>query len=86
MDSGFTWTARDSSRIWQSIASSADGTKLVACIDGGKICTSTPTNTASTTVGTAGFVSGAQYDSLEFQYMGAGTFTVLSHEGYLVVQ
>ena len=31
---GGTWTARESSRAWQSVASSTDGTKLVA-IDGG---------------------------------------------------
>jgi len=38
---GTTWTARDSSRSWDSIASSADGTKLVAAVGGGQIYTST---------------------------------------------
>jgi hypothetical protein len=34
------WTARESSRNWWSIASSADGTKLVATVYGGQIYTS----------------------------------------------
>jgi photosystem II stability/assembly factor-like uncharacterized protein len=36
-----TWTPRDSNRDWQSVASSADGTKLVAAVTGGQIYTST---------------------------------------------
>ena len=36
-----TWTSRDSARAWQSIASSSDGTKLVAVVNGGQIYTST---------------------------------------------
>ncbi len=39
-DSGMTWTNRNSSQGWQSVASSADGTKLVAVIYGGNIYTS----------------------------------------------
>jgi hypothetical protein len=35
------WTARASSQLWQSIACSADATKLVACVLYGKIYTST---------------------------------------------
>jgi len=38
---GTTWTARDSSRAWTAVASSADGTKLVATVKGGMIYTST---------------------------------------------
>jgi hypothetical protein len=38
-DSGVTWTARDSNRSWSSMASSADGSKLIACA--GQIYTST---------------------------------------------
>ncbi len=38
---GTTWTARESSRSWYSIASSADGTKLAAVDVGGQIYTST---------------------------------------------
>jgi photosystem II stability/assembly factor-like uncharacterized protein len=40
-DSGVSWTARDSSRNWYSVASSADGNKLVAVVYGGQIFTST---------------------------------------------
>lgn len=38
---GATWTARDSSRYWTSVASSADGTKLVAAVDNSHLHTST---------------------------------------------
>jgi photosystem II stability/assembly factor-like uncharacterized protein len=38
---GNIWTARESSRNWQSVASSADGTRLVAVERGGQIYTST---------------------------------------------
>ena len=38
---GATWTARDSSRGWQAVASSSDGTKLVAVVNGDQIYTST---------------------------------------------
>ena len=38
---GGAWTARDSTRNWRCVASSADGTKLVAGVDGGQLYTST---------------------------------------------
>jgi hypothetical protein len=38
---GSVWTARDSNRSWYSVASSADGRKLVAVVNGGQIYTST---------------------------------------------
>ena len=79
---GAVWTARDSARLWLSIASSSDGTKLGAVVYGGQIYTSIP----RTTAGTAGSISGAQYDAIELQYIGNNTFMVLSHEGYLTVQ
>ena len=41
VDSGATWTARDSIRGWKSVCSSADGTKLAAVVQAGKIYTST---------------------------------------------
>jgi len=34
---GASWTARDSSRVWTAVASSADGTKLAATVKGGNI-------------------------------------------------
>ena len=36
-----TWTARESNRQWESVASSSDGVKLVAVVVGGQIYTST---------------------------------------------
>lgn len=38
---GASWTARESSRNWVRVASSADGSKLVALVGNGKIYTST---------------------------------------------
>jgi photosystem II stability/assembly factor-like uncharacterized protein len=38
---GTGWVARDSSRAWESVASSADGNKLVAVVFNGQIYTST---------------------------------------------
>ena len=37
---GWVWTPRESSRNWSSVASSSDGTKLVAVVNGGQIYTS----------------------------------------------
>ena len=38
---GVTWTPRDSTQIWWGLASSADGTKLVASVQTGRLYTST---------------------------------------------
>ena len=38
---GESWTARNTNRVWSAVASSADGTKLVATVKGGQIYTST---------------------------------------------
>jgi photosystem II stability/assembly factor-like uncharacterized protein len=81
-DSGATWTARDSSRSWYSVASSADGTKLVAVEQGGQIYTST----LGSTVGINGALIGDQYEAVELQYIGNGTYILLSHSGDLTVQ
>jgi len=40
-NAGETWTARESNRGWRSVASSADGSKLVAVVSSGQIYTST---------------------------------------------
>jgi hypothetical protein len=79
-DSGVTWTARDSNRIWLSVASSADGTKLVAAALNGQLYTSAVQD--RTTLGTGGWLSGAQFDSLLLQYIGGGLFTPLSYVNY----
>jgi hypothetical protein len=85
LNSGVTWTTALVPVLHgESIASSADGTKLVAA--GSGIYTSSPSAVGSTTVGTAGSISGGRCDAVELQYIGNGTFTVLSHAGYLEVQ
>ena len=40
-ETGVTWTPHESNRQWTRVASSADGTKLVAVVYGGQIYTST---------------------------------------------
>lgn len=40
-NAGVTWTARDSARDWRRVASSADGSKLVAAANSGYLYTST---------------------------------------------
>jgi hypothetical protein len=44
-DSGVTWTPRAFTNNWQAVASSADGTKLVAAVLGGQLYTSTDSGT-----------------------------------------
>jgi hypothetical protein len=85
---GTTWVARESNRNWISVASSVDGTKLVACDMSGQIYTySTNSFTmGDTTIGTGGYLSGSQNDAVELQYIGADTFLPLSHEGSLGAQ
>jgi hypothetical protein len=48
-DYSATWTPRESSRNWNCVASSADGTKLVACVWGGQIYMSSDSGTSWTT-------------------------------------
>ena len=86
LNSGVTWNLTSAPYgFWGAVASSSDGTKLIAG-GGGAIFTSQPSAVGSTTVGTAGSMSGGQYDAVELQYIGNNTFMVLSHEGYLEVQ
>ena len=82
-DSGATWTAQATSQAWYSVASSSDGTHIVAADSGDRIYTS---DAVTTTPGTAGSISGGQYDAIELQYIGNHTFTVLNYTGSLVVQ
>ena len=78
------WAPRDSSRSWYSVASSSDGTKLAAVVFIGQIYTSLIGN--NTTPGTAGNISGNQYEAIRLQYMGNNIFTILSHEGDIIGQ
>jgi photosystem II stability/assembly factor-like uncharacterized protein len=82
-DSGQNWKQQEQWLPWQSVASSADGNVLVALEGTGGLIYSFR---GATTVGTAGSVTGSQYDAIELQFIGNNTFTVLSHSGSLVVQ
>ena len=71
-DSGVTWTPSESARPWIALTSSADGSRLAALAgSNGLLYTST---SGRSTVGTAGSVSGSQYDALTLQYVGGGEF------------
>jgi hypothetical protein len=51
---GATWTARESTRNWSAVASSADGTKLAATVKGGQIYLSTNSGATWTPRATSG--------------------------------
>ena len=80
-DGGATWVARQSIRNWNGLAGSADGTKLIAVAEFETIYSSI----ASTGIGNTGMLSGKQFDAVELQYLGGGTYTVLSYTGRLNV-
>ena len=63
---------------WMGVASSSDGSLLAAVAYGGNIYVSSQ---ASTTPGTAGYLSGAQHTAIELIYAGNNLFLPLSHEG-----
>ncbi|NVM86457.1 hypothetical protein FHT32_000080 [Variovorax sp. SG517] len=71
-DSGQTWRATSDAGAWTAVASSADGVKVAAAKSGSAI--QLGTRRTSTTLGTAGSISGGQQDSLELQYVGGGVF------------
>lgn len=82
---GVTWTPRDSTRNWKSVASSYDGTKLVAVVSNGQIYTSVLSSVSSTTSSAAGYLLGSQNCAIELQYLGNGQFIPISHEGIILV-
>jgi hypothetical protein len=73
-----TWTPRESSRSWLSVASSADGAKLAAVATGSFVFTSNGNIALQ--------LAGGQLAAIELQYIGAGQFLMLSHEGLFEVQ
>lgn len=85
IDAGVTWTTHETSRNWYAVAISADGAKLAAAAVGlgGQLYTSIA---ASTTIGVAGFISGAQYDAVDLQCVGNNVFMVRGYVGALTVQ
>ncbi|MBX3290778.1 MAG: hypothetical protein KF855_15795 [Acidobacteria bacterium] len=82
-DSGSTWTARGSNRQWASITSSADGTKLAAGVSGGQIYTRGPALPA-TTAGTAGYLTGGKFSTIELVYIGSGQFVAVNATGNFI--
>lgn len=82
-DAGVTWTARESNMNWYSVASSVDGSKLVAVVNIGRLYTSSDAGGTwqAVNVVAAPYLTGAQYTAIELQYLGNNTFTVLSHTG-----
>jgi photosystem II stability/assembly factor-like uncharacterized protein len=79
-DSGASWAVAGNapSAKWMGITSSSDGSLLAAVVYGGNIYVSSQ---ASTTTGTAGYLSGAQHSVIELIYAGNNLFLPLSHEG-----
>jgi photosystem II stability/assembly factor-like uncharacterized protein len=85
-DQGATWTQRAAPNdTWNSLASSADGSRWAAVStqgDGtGSIVTSAPTRATATTTGITGGIVGRQFQAIELQYIGGGTFVVLDAIG-----
>jgi hypothetical protein len=77
VDPGAAWSARESNRAWLAVAASFDGSMLVAAALGDFIYNST----ATTTRGTAGYLTGGQSTAIELQYIGSGQFVPLSYVG-----
>jgi hypothetical protein len=84
-DSGISWVARGSAHNWSSVASSADGIRLFAVDYGGNNLAGgfIYTSDATTTPGAAGFLGGAQFDTVELQYVWDGFWNIRKHEGSL---
>lgn len=84
-DSGTTWNAEENNRVWTSAASSADGTKLGATVFGGQLFVKNTADipSSNTSIGTAGFLTGGRYSSVELQYIGGGEFMPISSIGTL---
>jgi len=78
-DAGASWSQQStgSGPAWMTAALSADGAKLVFGASDGTFATPLP----ASTLGTAGYVTGEQFESIELQYMGGGTFAMTGHEG-----
>ena len=64
-----------------SVASSADGGKLVAVTFGGQIYTAGEGYTGSSTAGTGGYLTASRGASLELLYTGSGQFFITSQQG-----
>lgn len=76
-DSGQTWRATSDAGAWTAVASSADGANVAAGKSGSAV--QLGARRVSTTLGTAGSISGGQQDALELQYVGGGVFTPVGY-------
>jgi hypothetical protein len=92
IDYGNTWSSHEPLQAWHCIATSADGTKLVAGT-GWPHLTGPPssgpifTSNGSTTPGsgpTGGGLLGGPDEAVELLYIGGNKFRVLSHEGTII--
>ncbi len=81
---GAIWTPHIKN-LWTCVASSSDGTKLAAVAETASAIDYVYTSIQSTTAGTSGYITGGQYDSIELQYVGSNTFTVINYGGNLTV-
>lgn len=84
-DGGATWSSRESGLNWTTVTTNATGTRVVAGVHSGNLYTFS----TRTSMGTAGSVSGAQYDSIALQYVGGGIFLPISsvkYSGVFVVE
>ena len=83
---GVTWALQTDAPVksWNAIAASADGTKLAAAVNNtttGGIYVSQASPLTTTTVGTAGYIIGAQGSAVELQYVGNNQFMPVSYAG-----
>lgn len=83
-DSGATWNYATMPSLptpsWRGLGSAAGGTLAVTEADGGGVYL----RPLTTTVGTAGYLTGGQATALELQYVGNGEFLPLNNEGTLL--
>jgi hypothetical protein len=68
-----TWTRRELNRYWASVASSADGSHVVAAVQEGQLYRSP----------SPGILAGRVPSAVELQYVGNNRFQILSQMGTL---
>ncbi|MEY8876222.1 MAG: WD40/YVTN/BNR-like repeat-containing protein, partial [Leptothrix sp. (in: b-proteobacteria)] len=81
-DAGVTWAPRANTGDWWGVAMSSDATKLFAAPSGDVLYSGSSANPDRTTPGTAGSLTGGQFDTLRLQYLGSGLFLPLGFESY----
>ena len=66
---------------WSALTVSSDGTKIIAAAQPNYIYTQQFVAKSATSTGTNGYLLGGSGSAVELQYMGAGQFLPISHEG-----